>query len=321
MPKVKNQYELALALGGGGARGLAHIGVLKVLEREKIQVDLIVGTSMGAIVGAMYAQLKDAAAVEAKVLSFVDEFLRKRQWLNILSNNKSETRQSLLVELSNYVQKRYLGFKALTRISLETKNSLYDPLRKVLIDNDIEDNAIPFAAVAIDLLKGIPRVFSRGPIIDAVYASSAIEGVFPPLERDGMLLADGGPVNITPVQVAKELGAQRVIAVDVHQRIRKAEKFANGLEVIMRADNIGLDRLRQIELSLADVVISPNVRSIHWANFYKARECIRRGQQAARVAMPDIDAMIKRKTWLINLKENFRNYLLERLEPPKKLAE
>lgn len=318
---MKNRYGLALALGGGGARGLAHIGVLKVLEREKVQVDLIVGTSMGSIVGAMYAQLQDAAAVEAKVLSFVDDFLRRRQWLNILSGNKNESKQSLLVELSNYVQKRYLGFKALTRISLETKDSLYDPLHKVLIDNNIEDNAIPFAAVCIDLLKGMPQVFSTGPIIDAVYASSAIEGVFPPLERDGMLLADGGPVNITPVQIAKELGAQRVIAVDVHQRIRKAERFANGLEVIMRADNIGLNRLRQIELALADVVISPNVRSIHWANFYKARECIRRGQQAARVAVPDIKVALQRKKWLLRLKENFRDYLLERLELPKKLAE
>lgn len=321
MSKVKNRYGLALALGGGGARGLAHIGVLKVLEREKVQVDLIVGTSMGSIVGAMYAQLQDAAAVEAKVLSFVDDFLRRRQWLNILSDNKSETRQSLLVELSNYVQKRYLGFKALTRISLETKDSLYDPLHKVLIDNNIEDNNIPFAAVCIDLLKGMPQVFSSGSIIDAVYASSAIEGVFPPLERDGMLLADGGPVNITPVQIAKELGARRVIAVDVHQRIRKAEKFANGLEVIMRADNIGLNRLRQIELAQADVVISPNVRSIHWANFYKARECVRRGQQAARVAVPDIRAMLQRKKWLPRLRENFRDYLLERFESPKKLVE
>ena len=318
---MKNRYGLALALGGGGARGLAHIGVLKVLEREKVQVDLIVGTSMGSIVGAMYAQLQDAAAVEAKVLSFVDDFLRRRQWLNILSDNKSETRQSLLVELSNYVQKRYLGFKALTRISLETKDSLYDPLHKVLIDNNIEDNNIPFAAVCIDLLKGMPQVFSSGSIIDAVYASSAIEGVFPPLERDGMLLADGGPVNITPVQIAKELGARRVIAVDVHQRIRKAEKFANGLEVIMRADNIGLNRLRQIELAQADVVISPNVRSIHWANFYKARECVRRGQQAARVAVPDIRAMLQRKKWLPRLRENFRDYLLERFESPKKLVE
>jgi NTE family protein len=301
MPAMKSKYNVGLALGGGGARGLAHIGVLKVLEREKIPVDLIVGTSMGAIIGAMYARYKNAEIVEQKVLEFLDEFLEKQPWLGVLYSSQREPKNSLFAELSNYVQRRYLGLKALTRISLEPKESLYEPLQNVLDSGNIENLKIPFAAVSLDILNGMPVVIDKGPIIEAVYASAAIEGVFPPLAYNGGLLADGGPVNMTPVEVAKDLGADRVIAVDVHQRIRKVEKFANGLEIIMRADNIGLDRLRLVDLAKADIVIAPSVATIHWANFAKARQCIRRGVQATEMMIPDIKKAIAGRRWLARM--------------------
>jgi len=297
------KYNLALALGGGGARGIAHVGVLKVLERENIKVDLIVGTSMGAIIGAMYSQSGDARAVEKSVLAFVDKFLQEKRWIAVLNTQREESKRSLLAELSSHVLRRYLGLKALTRTALETKESLYEPLQDILIDNNIEDNQIPFAAVSLNLVTGETLVLSRGPIIDAVYASSAIEGVFPPLEKNGAFLADGGPVNITPVEVARKMDTRRILAVDVHQKIHRVEKFANGLEVIMRADSIGLNRLRQIDLAEADMVIAPNVGSIHWANFNKARECIRRGEKAAEMMIPALRNMIKPKNLFEQLKE------------------
>lgn len=305
MPKLRKQYKynLALALGGGGARGIAHIGVLKVLERENIKIDLIVGTSMGAIIGAMYSQLGDALAVEKNVLAFISKFVQEKRWINVLDNQREESKKSLLAEFSSHIQRRYLGLKALTRIALEAKESLYKPLQNMLIDNNIEDNQIPFAAVSLNLVNGETTILTSGPMIDAVYASSAIEGIFPPLEKDGAFLADGGPVNITPVEAARRLDVRRILAIDVHQKIHKVEKFANGLEVIMRADNIGLNRLREIDLAEADLVIAPNVGSIHWANFNKAKECIRRGEKAAEMMMPSLKQMIKRKTFLNQLKE------------------
>lgn len=309
MPKVNKKYKLALALGGGGARGLAHIGVLKVLEQENIKFDLIVGTSMGAIVGAMYAQLRDAEAVETKVLAFLDEFLENKQWIKTLDPSQSPDKPSLLTELSQYVQRRYLALKALTRIALEPKESLYEPLKSVIIDNNIEDNEIPFAAVSIDIVNGKPVVLSKGSIVDAVYASSAIEGVFPPLEFDDGLLADGGPINITPVEVALNLGARKVIAVDVFQKIRRVDKFANGLEIIMRGDNIGLSRLRKIELAMADVVIYPGVSTIHWASFTRARECIGLGKEAAETMMPEIRKLLSRFAWFLKITGSWKSRL------------
>jgi len=265
---VNKKYKLALALGGGGARGLAHIGVLKVLERENIKFDLIVGTSMGAIIGAMYTQLPDAEAIETKALSFLDEFLEGKQWIKTLDPGLSADKPSLLTELSQYVQRRYLTLKALTRIALEPKESLYEPLK---------------------------------------YASAAIEGVFPPLEYDGGLLSDGGPVNITPVEVALNLGARKVIAVDVFQKIRRVDKFVNGLEIIMRGDNIGLNRLRQIELAMADIVIYPEVSAIHWASFGRASECIELGRKAAEIKMPEIRKLLSRFAWLSKITGSWKS--------------
>ncbi len=300
---MNKTYNLAFALGGGGARGVAHIGVLKVLEREGIVPDLIVGTSMGSIIGGMYAQLADAKAVEEKALGFIDKFVKEQRWASVLSTQKKESEKSLLAELSEYVQKRFIGYKALTQISIEPKESLFEPLKDILIDNNIEDCKIPFAAVSLDLVTGDTIVMREGSMLDAIYASSAIEGVFPPLEYNGGLLGDGGPVSITPIEVAKKLESRYVVGSDVHHRIQKVQKFASGLEVMLRADNVGLNRLRQIELSYADVVIGPKVGSIHWANFNKARECIRRGEQAAEMMLPRIMEMQKRRGFFKQLKQ------------------
>ncbi len=308
MPEVKKKYKLALALGGGGARGLAHIGVLKVLEREKVDIDLIVGTSIGAVVGAMYVQYRNAEVIQSKILSFLDDFIEKKGWLKVLSDKQKGTKHSLFNELSYYIQRRYLEIKTLTRVSLEDKNALYEPLKNILIDNNIEDNQVSFAAVCLDLIQGVPVVLDKGPIIDAVYASSAIEGIFPPLEHNSGLLADGGPVNITPVEVALKLGAKKVIAVDVPYGFHKMEKFNNGLEIMMRADSIGLRRLREIELSLADIVITPNVSAIHWANFTKASQCIWQGELAAQEMMPQIKIALAKKGWLTRVKDGLKQY-------------
>jgi NTE family protein len=316
MSKLRKQYKykLALALGGGGARGIAHVGVLKVLQRESINIDLIVGTSMGAIIGGLYCQLGDALAVEKSVLAFVEKYVQEKRWIDILNTQHEESKKSLLAELSSHVQRRYMGLKALTRIALEPKESLYEPLQNILIDNNIEDNKIQFAAVSLNLVTGETAVLTEGSIIDAVYASSAIEGVFPPLEKNGAFLADGGPVNITPVVVARNMDARRILAVDVHQKIHKVAKFANGLEVIMRADNIGLNRLRQIDLAEADLVIAPNVGAIHWANFNKAQECIRRGEKAAEMMLPSLKKLIKGKSIFEQLKSGAKLLLKDLAE-------
>lgn len=276
---------------------MAHIGVLRVLQREGIMPDLIVGTSMGAVIGGMYAQVGDVAEVERKILSFINTFGVKAKWLNFLGEFDDKDRHDMFRDIAYYIKKRFAGFKALTRISLEDKKILYDPLSSFFSDEPIENCKIPFAAVALDIKNGSMEVLDKGSIIESVYASAAVQGVFPPIDYRDMLLCDGGPIAIVPAEAARILGAQRIIAVDVSPDIKEKVKFASGLEIILRADSISQDRLRRIDRRMADVVIAPRVHAVHWANFTRIEYCIRRGETAAEQSLSMIKNLTTRRPW------------------------
>jgi NTE family protein len=193
---------------------------------------------------------------------------------------------------------------ALRRISLEDKSTLLEPLKYLLEDIIIEDLKIPFAATSINLSEGKDVIFRNGSLLDAVYASSALEGVFPPFEIDGDLYSDGGPTSNIPVEACRELGADFVIAVYLPQTIRREGKFDNGLEVVLRADNIATVKLGKSMLDRADVVITPEVSDIHWAAFKKFEECIKLGGQASSKAVPMIkDGLKRRKSMMGRMKK------------------
>jgi len=291
------RYNLALVLGGGGARGLAHIGVIRVLQREGIRPDLIVGTSMGAVIGGMYAQIEDIDEVERKILSFIDTFGVKAKWLNFLGEFDDKDRHDMFRDIAYYIKKRFAGLKTLTRISLEDKKILYDPLSRFFQDGPIENCKIPFAAVAIDLKNGRMEALNKGSLIESVYASAAVQGVFPPIDHRNMLLCDGGPIAMVPVEAAKILGARHIIAIDVSPDIKEKAEFASGLEIILRADSISQDRLRRIDQRMADVVIAPRVHTVHWANFTRLKYCIKRGELAAEQSLNMIKNLTAVKPW------------------------
>jgi len=291
------RYNIALVLGGGGAKGLAHIGVIRELTRHDIMPDLIVGTSMGAVVGGMYAQTLDIDFVESRIVEFVERFGTKGKWLNFLGELESGNKEDLFHDITNYIKKHYMKIKALTAISLEDRSLLYEPLNDFFSDDQIENTRIPFAAVSIDLLEGRQMVINSGPIIGAVYSSAAVQGVFPPLEYQNMLLADGGPVAIVPVEAAKAMGAKHVIAVDVSMKIKRETSFAAGLQVILRSDSVSQERLKKVDLEKADLVISPDVQAVHWANFGRVKFCIEKGEIATHKALKESSFKNKIKPW------------------------
>jgi NTE family protein len=293
----KFRYDLALVLGGGGARGLAHIGVVRELIKENIVPDIIVGTSMGAVVGGMYAQTLDIDQVEVKISDFVGRFGTKGKWLGFLGKLESGNKEDLFHDVTNYIKKHYMKIKAITAISLEDRDLLYEPLEEFFAADRIESCKIPFAAVAVDLRSGKQVVLDRGPIIDAVYSSAAVQGVFPPMEYRNMYLSDGGPVAVVPVEAARVLGAKHVIAVDVSMRIKREESFATGLQVILRSDSISQERLKGIDLGKADVVIEPGVQAVHWANFGRIKFCVRRGEIAAHRTIKNSSFFRRFKPW------------------------
>ncbi|MFQ6031439.1 MAG: patatin-like phospholipase family protein [Candidatus Zixiibacteriota bacterium] len=295
---MAEKIKVGLALGGGGARGLAHIGVLKALEEEKIPVDAIAGTSMGAIVGGAYAQSLDSGKLISMVHELINKFNLQSGWMEFLCQDfekNKEKKESLLKEINYFVRKRFMYFVGVSKISLEPKEKLMDPLKAVLKDEPIERAKIPFACVAVDLVSGREVVIKKGSIINAVYASSSIEGVFPPLPMDNQLLSDGGVTSLVPVDAARQLGANFIIGVNIPEILRRENRLASGIEVILRADFLTREKLNNLVLATADVIITPEVKTIHWANFGRASECIQRGYEATQNKMNEIKNKIGRK--------------------------
>ncbi len=305
---MKQKIKVGLALGGGGARGLAHIGVLKALEEEKIPIDAIAGTSMGAIVGGTYAQIGDSAKLIAMAHDLIDKFDLKSGWMKFLSDEwmRGEKRkENLLKELGYFVRRRLIYVVGASRISLEPKEKLLKPLKVVLEDQPIEKAKIPFAAVAIDLISGKEVLLKEGSMIEALYASSSIEGVFPPLKVDNQLLSDGGVTSLVPVGAVRKLGANFVIGVSIPEMIKRETKLGSGIEVILRADALTREKLNRLMLNECDVVITPEVKTIHWANFGKVDECIQKGYEATKIKIKEIKEKIdKRKSLWSRLRKN-----------------
>lgn len=280
--------RLGLALGSGGARGLAHIGVLSVLEEAGIRPAFIAGTSMGAIIGALYAESTSAGTVDRKVREYIEDPELKASWSPFQEEDPEDRDRNIILELSHAIQRRILRFRTFTSPALQNADVLRLPLRRFFETDRIEDLRLPFACVAVDLITGEPRVFRKGELVSAVYASSAIPGVFPPLAMDGALLVDGGGPYRVPVTICRELGADFVLALDLPSRSRTKGEYRTGIEILMRADEITRDRLNRLVLRSADQVVTPDVGGFHWANFWAVDDLVRAGEDAMRAALPDL---------------------------------
>lgn len=261
-PPPPKPPKIAFALGGGAARGFAHVGVIKMLESQGIQPDLIIGTSAGSVVGAIYAsgingfQLQDYT-FDLERAAFADWQFFSRGLL------KGEKLQSFVNEK--------VGRRKIEQL----------PRR--------------FAAVAAKLRTGEAVVFQTGDVGLAVRASSAIPGVFQPAVIDNEEYVDGGTVSPVPVRFARELGADVVIAVDVSAPVEEAREDTT-LGTVLKAFDIMGGSLRRAELPGADVVIAPDVHGIKAADFESKQRAILAGEKSAFAAIPAIKAAIAAKT-------------------------
>jgi len=289
---AKEKLKVALALGGGGARGLAHIGVLKVLERENIPIDIITGTSMGAIIGGVYALKKDISAIEkvAEKYSKISEFN-----IDFSFNEKGEKDKSFfLKKMSDFLKKGYILNLELRRKYINDGEGVKKIIRELVDDKTFSDTKIPFATVAADLVKGEKVILNQGKLFDALLASSSIPGMFPPVILDKKILVDGGIVDVVPIGVAQSLGANFVIAVSLSQTIKKRTEFSNAVEIFFRSDSITSAELRKLQLSFADVLITPKVGRFHWSDFSKPEQCIREGEMATQDAISELKQKLKK---------------------------
>ena len=288
----KEKLKVGLALGGGGARGLAHIGVLKVLEKENIPIDLITGTSMGAIIGAVYALKKDISAIEK-----ITEKYSKVSEFNIdlsFSEKERKGKPFFLKKMSDFLKKGYILNLELRRKYINDGEGLRKVIEELVSNKTFEDTQIPFAVMAADLVKGEKVILTQGKLFDALLASASIPGMFPPVILDKKILVDGGIVDVVPIEAAQSLGANFVIAVSVSQTIKKRAEFNNAVEIFFRSDSITSAELRKLQLSFADVVITPKVGRFHWSDFSKPKQCVREGEIAAQNTILELKKKLKK---------------------------
>ncbi len=292
--KRNRRFPFTLVLSGGGARGLAHIGALKALEKHNFIPDLIVGTSMGAVVGGMYAQLKSAQAVEAKVRKFLQSDYFKKIGLEQFSEINNKSKNSLLERFTAHLKKRYLISKTMLSNGAFARTTLLESMRMLLDECEIQALPIRFAAVACDLISGEEILFTDGSIIIAVTASSAVPGIVAPIEYNSRLLIDGTVTSTIPIHAARLLSKNLIIAVDVRKNLGNFENPNHGYQTLLRSNDITSRALNNLYLKQADCVLAPDVGFIKWNEFYTINQCIKAGEQTVEENLHQIDKLLRK---------------------------
>ena len=250
--------KIALVLGAGASKGFAHIGVLKVLESNKIPVHMVVGTSAGSFVGSIYAYGYNAFQLQKMAIS-----IEKGDIADLTVPDNGFIKGELLESYINRI----------------LKNTPMEKLR------------IPFYAVATNIQNGQEVVFGTGNTGRAVRASCSIPGIFRPVNISGQMYVDGGVVSPVAVDAARKMGADVIIAVDISADVDNTQPEST-IETILQSINIMYSKIANIQLSKADVVIKPKVGYIGSADFSKRHEAILEGEKAALEALPKINAVI-----------------------------
>jgi NTE family protein len=247
--------KVGLALGGGFARGLAHIGVLKVFEEEGIPIDFIAGTSVGSVIGASYA-----SGVSAKELC----------------------------EIASLVRFKDFSRWTVSRFGLFSNDKMAEFLTRVLRCTTFEELRIPLAVAATDILTGEPAVFTQGNLVDPVRASCAYPGMFLPVNIDGRLLVDGLLAHAVPAAPLRDMGAERVVSVYLSARWVKPRGPRHVFDIIGQCFSIAQDKMCDVWKAVSDVVVEPDIGDFGYDDFARADELVRAGEVAARAALPCI---------------------------------
>jgi NTE family protein len=288
--------RIGIALGGGGARGLAHVGVLKVLEQEGIPPSYITGTSIGAVVGAMYAQRPNVDAMIQRFKDSLDDEFYDQLGLDHLKTTGTQE-ISFLQQTTHNIKRRIAINLAQSRTGLLKEVRLKNILLKLIDKGNIEDTEIPLAIVATSLHTGEDIVLRSGGIIDAVAASSSIPGFLCPVCLNDDLLTDGGVSCPVPVKYLPKEEVDVTIGVELGIRKYYPLECVNVIEIIARADMITSRNLGQMMVNTADVAICPDTKGMHWSEFSREDELIEAGIQGTKEKLPEIKNAIRKKTF------------------------
>jgi NTE family protein len=296
-----SDFSIGLALGGGGARGAAHIGVIKVLHDSQIKIDKIGGTSAGSIIGAMYAATKDPQWVHNRYREFLNS--EEYQQIGTKSLQLDRDPDSVFDQIAKFVQDRLIIAVALNRDSIIKRKRLEKAIEYLLPVDSFEKLEIPLHVFSTDLQTGESICHKSGNLIEAVVQSSSIPGFVQPTKKNGQLFVDGTvTVPIPVIEMKKE--TDFVIAVNISRGKPEPLQKINIVEIISRTGRVASLRLTDMMVEKADFVFQPDVLGLHWSQFDKFDELLENGllegkQNISRL----IDRLKHHKSWRFRLKQ------------------
>ena len=274
-----NRPSFGLALGGGGARGFVHIGVLQRLEEIGIRPDYITGSSMGALVAATYIKMGNAAATWTEL----DRLCRSEPFLKLgmhLINVKGRGGASFWHQVSSAIQDRIVINLAHSKPGLVRSDRVEDAIKFVITEDAWFDSGTQLGIVSTDLYSGEDVYFTEGPLLPAVMASIAIPGFLPPVYYEGRTLVDGGVSQQVPIRMAREMGADFVLAVDVGQTINPIADLDNAMAIMSQSENIRSCHYRDMLNKEADVLLQPEMPGVHWSAYDQREDFVDLGMAA-----------------------------------------
>lgn len=259
----RRRPKIGVALGGGFARGLAHIGVLKVLEEENIPIDFIAGTSVGSVIGAAYAS--GVCAKEMEEIAAIVRFRDFSRW-------------------------------TFSRFGLFSNDKMTVFLGKSLRCKTFEELRIPLAVTATDIVTGEPAVFTSGPLVDPVRASCAYPGMFLPVNINGRLLVDGLLAHGVPAAPLRDMGAERVLSIFLSAHWVKPRGPRHVFDVIGQCFSIAQTKMCGPWKAASDIILEPAIGEFGYDDFVRHKELIQAGEEAARAALPQIREWLPENT-------------------------
>ncbi|MFC1514753.1 patatin-like phospholipase family protein [Candidatus Omnitrophota bacterium] len=285
--------KVGLALGGGGARGFAHIGVLEVLEQEKIPVNIISGTSMGAVVGALYAQKKSVEFVKDKIFSLIDrDILKELEDKFSIAQAADKVQNPHLKQTVLFVKELYLWNIRLVKKWLIDYKPFEVLFKEVFDQVEFSDCEIPFVCMATDLIAGKEVCLQDGFLYEALLASTALPGVFPPLKLNERFLVDGGVLESLPTQPLVDRKIDFIAAVNL-ERKRKVRFLKSSMNMLLSVDEMRHNKLVEIAMSKADFLFEPDTLDFGWAEFSKVYEIIDRGRIEAQHRIEELKKRLR----------------------------
>ena len=311
--RLLNHGGIFLALGGGGARGLAHLGILLGLQKNGIQVAGICGTSMGALVGAAFALNPNAARLIEHFSEHINSKQFNRTRYAFMREVTRRNRDGSGVGFKNQLKRGLLLGRSYATGSVVPFQEFQEEVCALLPNKSFKATQIPFFAVSVDLTAGVEVVFNRGWLRSAVMASAAIPGFFPAVRKGDTVYVDGGWMNKTPASPLVAFGAERVLAVKASDEELPSKVPKRGTSVMRLAEIAAQRRLHELQLAAADLIWSPDLSTLHVMDFHRLDDAVAIGLAHAEEHIAEAKALAaksNRRSWV--------SALIQRLRPPRK---